>query len=419
MPKSDGTQLEAAPSPPATVPLVGHDHATLALIPLGFYGSGGTEPVSVAYQAEVDGRIRRVNVTVRPGAGLRLPTPADQLVFMALLQIATDGGNYGPVLECRLTQVFKLLDWSRSGTNYQRLMQALSRLHAMQIEVHAALFARNGSAYTDVADAVHVIERFTVTTHPTHRQLRLEWGSLVKDAFALGDVKRLNWDTVRALRSPVAVQLYRLIDRVVLAGSQTWVIGWRPLAQALGISDEHQKPANFYRGIKPHIEALVEQGVLEGCECQRGGRFTFRVHNYPRVQVRRVLIELGVYAEAARLLLAGFDEAKIMAQCDCLRFGKRPAGASGGYLVQAVRENYELRYPADELPAFLAMCGLYSADEVRCYHRAGLWLCGLSEDLFAACEDAGAWPLELRAVVRFMMCHDVDAEQVLRVAAGQ
>lgn len=73
-------------------------------------------------------------------------------------------------------------------------------------------------------------------------------------------------------------------------------------------------------------------------------------------------------------------------------------------------------YPPDEPETFVGMWGLFSGEEQRLYHQAGLWLCDPINDLFATRDDPTAWPLELRAVVRFMLVHNWDPEEVLWTA---
>ncbi|MBI2297806.1 MAG: replication initiator protein A [Armatimonadetes bacterium] len=390
----------------------GHDHATLALLPFSVTsqsGDGRAAPVTVAYQAEVDGKIRRVNVTLRPGAGVMLPTPGDQMVFLALLQLALDRDPPAARLEFHRREVIAKLGWSDGGRNFDRLREALERLTALTITGSAALVSRTGSQYAREEEASHVIERYRIGNREG-RPCVVEWGHLVKEAFRLGDLKRLDWDLVVALGNPVTCQLYRLLDRVTLTGQGDWSVGWRSLAPALGMGTGYDRPAKFRDKLRPHCDTLIRQGVIESVEYDRGGVFHFRVRNYLRAEIRRILVEtFGV-----------LDEAVIMTQCDCLQHGSRPRPKSrGGYLTEAIRGRYELRYPDNEPLTFTAaVWGLLGAEERHAYHQAGLRLLGTGDTLLDTRSDPTAWSPEMRAVVRFMVAHGIDPEQVVKPPAG-
>lgn len=97
-------------------------------------------------------------------------------------------------------------------------------------------------------------------------------------------------------------------------------------------------------------------------------------------------------------------------QCDCLTaveegrsspqdILKRPSSSEG---------------PDDEPEAFCGLWGMLRDEERQLYHRAGVAICGVGENLFDSSADPTAWSQELRAVVRFLVAHGLDAEEVLR-----
>jgi len=112
----------------------------------------------------------------------------------------------------------------------------------------------------------------------------------------------------------------------------------------------------------------------------------------------------GTYPEAARQLVAGYDELLIMQQIDCYRHGLRRASGVG-HLVESIRQSYELRYPDDDAQAFVALLEMFSPAELR--HAAGLarrlGLRGSGQPQ--------SWPVEFRAVVRFVLSQGLDPER--------
>jgi len=394
------------PTPP------GRDHATLALLPFTVAGDLRLDPLEESYQLPVDGRIRRFNVTIRPGGGLPLPTAGDQTVFLALLQLATRRGQEGDRLDFRRAELLDMLGWSDGGRNFDRLRETLQRLNGVQIIVHSALIARDGREYHRTEQATGIVDSYQIEGKRGGR-CWVEWGHIVREAFRLGDLKRLDWDLVKALDNPTTARLYRLLDRVVLSGDQTWEIGWRPLAQALGLSTNYSRPAEFRKVLIPHLDRLIAKQIIDSYDYKRGGKFIFHLRNYLRSELRRVLQQLSVYEEAARQLVAGHDEVVIMCQCDQLHHGSHPRPEKpGGWLTNAIREAYDLRYPPDEPETFCGIWSMLSEEERTAYHKAGLKLCGVGEDLFATRPDPTAWPQELRSVVRFMVSHSLEPGQV-------
>jgi len=395
----------------------GRDHAALALLPLTVASpSGGCEAVERGFSLTVDGKPRRVSVTLQPGTE-GLPTHGDGMVYLALLQLAMRDEKYQRV-EFTRSELLEVLAWHANGANYDRLRTALERLHALRIVVNAAMVARNGREYQRSQDAAHLIDRYHIAEQPG-AVCWLEWGGLVREAFALADFKRLDWDMVKALGNPLTAQLYRLLDRVTLSGEPTWSIGWRPLAGLLGMSHEgYARPARFRQKLDPHLDRLIEQGVLASYEYGRGGVFTFHMRNYLRGQLRGVLVSLGVYDEAARQLVAGYDEVRIICQCDCLRFGNRQSPEKpAGFLVEAVRKDYPLSYDDQEAPSFAATWDLLMAGERDAYHRAGLQIVGGPDGLFDVQDEPAEWNQVLRAVVRFLVTQNLDPDEILRPAA--
>lgn len=389
----------------------GQDHAALAILPFTV-ADGDQAPQTFSYQMPVDGKIRRVDVTLE-AVNDKLPGHHDQHVFLALLQLALRSADEPTHrMAFRKVELIDLLGLPRRGDSYRRIRDSLNRLSAVRITIRSAMLARDGREYHKEERATHIIDSYRVSSR-RDADCWIEWGHVVREAFRLGDFKRLDWHTVLALGNPLTAQIYRVLDRVTMSGEERWEIGWKPLASALGMrADAYSRPARFRQVLEPHLESLMEQGVIDSYDYQRGGTFVFHVRNYLRAQLRKVLEQLGVYAEAARQLVAGHDETVVMSRTDCHQHGQNGGKLGPGALVSAIREVWDLRYPDDEPQAFLVLWEHLSELERQAFQAAGLKLCGVGESLFDTRRDPTAWSLEMRAVVRFMVCWAIDAEQV-------
>jgi hypothetical protein len=358
--------------------------------------------MTVQYQTVVDGKMRRVCLIMRPGAQLELPSQHDQMVLLTLLQMSHDRSEYKE-LRVRRSEVFQRLGWQSGGSRYQAFEGCLRRLNGVALEFEVELLSRRGTPYQKRLDLSHLIDRAGVDEND---EVRIEWGGLIRQAFELGDFKRLDWHLALSLPSPLTVALYRFLDRVVLSGETTYQVGWRTLATALGMSTTYDRPAKFKDKVLPHIEHLVGRGVIHTWEYQRGGKFVFCLTNYLRSQLRRVLTEKGVFPEVARQLVAGYDEMAIIRQVDTLWF--RNANTTGGFLTEAIRKGYESRYPDDEPEAFGALFDHLFAAEQQAMLRFAERLTGCLHH-----GEPATWPLDLRLCIRFMVLHNLDPERCL------
>jgi hypothetical protein len=388
---------------------VGKDWASLALFSLAPPAGGGRGgPRTIAYQTVLSGEMCRVHVTLEPSGGVDLPQPADQLVLLALLQLATRDGDPPARLEFRRHEVVELLGWCDSGRNFERLGQALARLAALTVVVHSGLTALDGRVYPPAGQEARLLADCQLATG-RKRCSRVTWGPLLAEAFALSDLKRLDWQLLLALGNPHTVQLYRLLDRVTLGGATVWRSGWRPLAAALGMGGGYDRPAKFWSKLRPHAEALARHGVLQRVAYERGGRLMFEVGNYLRAELRRALEECGVAPVLAQQVVAGHDEGAVMAQLDCWRHGFRPQLRSPLGLVHAICAPAGLVYPSDEISKFLDLWGRRPPAVRRAVHAAAAALNGLGGDP----EQPQRWPCALRAVARFVLSRDLDPARLV------
>jgi hypothetical protein len=394
------------------------DHASLALMPftmaLNKPGQGGSTMI-IDEVLQVGERKRRVAFELHTERDKALPYAGDHKTYLALLQLSLREEEPGRELVFDRVDLFNLLGWPRHGRSYNNLEASFDRLHAVRIVFRTALIARNGQEYARRTHGSHLIDSYDISDARAGGRCLIKWGDVVMDAIRLGDLKSLDWELLTALGDPITGHLYRLLDRLMLSGETTWEVDWKQLAAMIGSTANYARPARFRQILDPHHQRLIDHGVIDDVDYRRGGVFIYHLRNYLRVQLRRVLVELGVYPKAAAALIGGFDEVVIMSQCDCLRHGLRGRPErQGGFITEAIRNNYDLLYPPDDQDKFLALWAMFSPSEQTAYHRAGLKICGGYGTLFDGNPDAAAWSVDMRAVVRFMVTFNLDPVQVVR-----
>lgn len=396
----------------------GFDHASLALIPFtmalhkpGEFGSS----LRIDELLQVGEHRRRVAVELHTEDGKSLPYAGDHKTYLALLQLSLREEEPTRELVFDRVALFNLLGWPRHGRSYANLEASLDRLHAVRIVLKTSLIARNGQPYSRRTHGSHLIDTYDISDARAGGRCMIKWGDIVMDAIRLGDLKSLDWDLLNALGDPITGHLYRLLDRLMLSGETRWEVHWKQLATMIGSTANYARPARFRQILDPHHERLIEHGIIDDVEYRRGGWFLYHLRNYLRVQLRRVLGELGVYPKTAAELITSFDEVIVMCQVDCLQHGLRGRPERvGGFLTEAIRHNYELSYPPDDVDRFLALWRLYAPAEQSAYHRAGMKLCGGFGTLFDGNPDPACWSADMRATVRFLITWNLDPEQVIR-----
>lgn len=396
----------------------GFDHASLALIPftMALHKPGEQESsLHIDELLQVGRHQRRVAVELHTEDGKALPYAGDHKTYLALLQLSLREEEPSRELVFDRVELFDLLQWPRHGRSYNNLEASLDRLHAVRIVLRTALISRTGQEYSRRTHGSHLIDSYNISDARAGGHCSIKWGDLVMDAFRLGDLKSLDWELLNALGDPITGHLYRLLDRLMLSGETRWEVPWKQLATMIGSTANYARPARFRQVLDPHHDRLLAHGVIDDVEYRRGGVFVYHLRNYLRVQLRRVLVELGVYPRTAAELISACDEVVIMAQCDCLTHGLRGRPErQGGFLTEAIRQGYELQYPPDEPEQFLALWELHGPAEREALHRAGMKLCGGFGTLFDGSPDPAAWSLEQRAVIRFLIAHHLDPAEVVR-----
>ncbi|MCC7493208.1 MAG: replication initiator protein A [Fimbriimonadaceae bacterium] len=388
-----------------------YDHASLALIPftMALHKPGEREStLRIDETLRIGGVQRRLALELHTEDGKALPYAGDHKTYLALLQLSLREEEPRRELVFDRVDLFDLLEWPRHGRSYKNLEASLDRLHAVRIVLRTALVSRTGQEYGRRTHGSHLIDTYDISDARAGGRCLVKWGDLVMDAIRLGDLKSLDWDLLNALGDPITGHLYRLLDRLLLNGETRWEVGWKQLAAMVGSTANYARPARFRQLLDPHHQRLIEHGVIDQVEYQRGGVFVYHLRNYLRVQLRRVLVELDVYPRTAGELVSAYDEAVIMAQCDCLRHGLRGRPEKqGGFLVEAIRNNWDLTYGPDDREQFLAIWELFPAVDQAVYHAAALKLVGGSGTLFDGRPDPTGWSQEMRAVVRFMLTNNL------------
>ncbi|MCB0321813.1 MAG: replication initiator protein A, partial [Bdellovibrionales bacterium] len=153
---------------------------------------------------------RRVTITGSDAFGL--PTPLDEEVLLALIQLSKAHGFTSKRVYFNRYQLLQILKLPANGQNYKRIEQALNRWMGVTMYYKNAWRDRKTQSWVD--ESFHMLERVKIVTDERHSASSdttsyFEWNEAVFKSFQNGNVKALNYDFFLSIESAIAKRLYR------------------------------------------------------------------------------------------------------------------------------------------------------------------------------------------------------------------
>jgi hypothetical protein len=209
---------------------------------------------------------RKLSVTGDPKYGL--PTAKDEEVYLGLLQLTKFHTDFkSPDVHFTRHELIRLLGWPNNDWAYERIATALARLTGVR------LFYQN--AWRDNANKVFkdrggfgILDSYTIRdgrkgsgpVEDLHSEFR--WNNVLFESFQAGYLKRLDYETVRALGTK-AKRLYRYLDKHFNPPKYArLVFDLRTLAcERLGFSRDYDA-VQIRRALQPAVEELEALGFV-------------------------------------------------------------------------------------------------------------------------------------------------------------
>lgn len=157
---------------------------------------------------------RRVTITGSDAFGL--PTPLDEEVLLALIQLSKLQGFTSKRVHFTRYQLLQILNWAPNGQSYARLDQALNRWMGVTMYYKNAWRDRKAQSWVD--ESFHMLERVKIISDERRSSESgytsyFEWNEAVFKSFQNGNVKALNYDFFLSIESSIAKRLYRFLDK--------------------------------------------------------------------------------------------------------------------------------------------------------------------------------------------------------------
>lgn len=315
--------------------------------------------------------VRRVCITGSEKYGL--PTPKDEDILLALLQLTKLANNFTAAeVWFNKHHVIELLGWKNRGWAYDRVEESLHRWKDVSIHYWNAWRDNACKKWRDSA-AIGVIDYFALNdgrrskaTGNGHSGMsRFAWNKIFFESFEANYVKKLDFSTYRKLRRPAARRAFRFLDKRFFHEPQ-WEFDLREFAcEKLGFSRSYNT-GQLKERLRPALGELESIGFIDAVhfrkQCPKEWKLTIAKKLPPLTETRpepselvRLANELvlrGVNADAAAEIDAHYPPERIdkmLRYVDWLvaRSDKRVSESPVGFLVAAIRRDYPL--PKDYL----------------------------------------------------------------------
>jgi Replication initiator protein A len=335
---------------------VGRDEMNLAEFPIALLTDYPPEGVKMPVFEDRHGKL-----TVVGSEDRGLPTAPDSDVIVGLIQLTKLRNNFtDPTVEFSRYELLKLLGWPDQKQYYQRLKESLRRWVGVTLHYDGCWW--DNRRKRRVSASFHILDEVVLPDEDDPGVASsFTWGRKFFKSCRDNNLKRLDLEAYFSLKSAIAKQLYRFLDKRFYLRPE-WTFDLPELAhEHVGMSRNYTA-AKLKEKLRPALEELEGIGFLEpmsaGARYAKTGRGAWNIRLVrqlpPPAEAKppepeptgpeRELVERGVTRGVAAELARDFAEDRIRRQVevvDWLRETKpQRVKDLGAYLVEAIRGDY-------------------------------------------------------------------------------
>jgi hypothetical protein len=308
---------------------------------------------------------RQLTITGSDAYGL--PTALDDEVLLGLIQLSRLSQFAERTVRFTRYQLMGLLGWRKESKSYERIEASLNRWTGVTLFYRNAWWNKPRQCWVD--EKFHILDNVRLYhREPAEPPLDQEatasvfvWNEVVFRSFQAGNLKSIDFDFFRELKSAIAKRLYRFLDKRFFHRGR-WEFDLKEFAwEHAGLSRGYDT-ANLKRKLRPGIAELERRGYLRALpEAERfrktgcgEWRVVFEKANGETVArssgaVKDPLVEAltarGVAPSTACNTVRDFPAERIRAQLEVFDYlvAHQDAKVSRnppGFLVSAIRNEY-------------------------------------------------------------------------------
>ncbi len=320
------------------------------------------------FDKSVNKRVQR-KLTITASDKYGLPTAMDDEVILGLIQLTGKSDFKDRRVYFTRYELLKLLNWSDTTRNYQRLEQSLNRWLGVTLYYEKAWWSKEEQSW--VSEGFHILDHVQILDQERQRRSAKRnadeagkssfvWNDIVFNSFKAGYIKQIDFEFYKGLESAVSKRLYRFLDKRFYM-RQRLEFDLRPFCcDHIGLSKNYHN-GELKRVLTPAIQELEALGYIEKASSEerffrkargewsvvfvQASKTTARLaQSSPVVQA---LIERGLSAASARRIVATINVEKIqekVALCDWLsaRNDTRVKKNKAGFLYRSIVDDFAL-----------------------------------------------------------------------------
>ena len=313
---------------------------------------------------------RQLTVTGSDAYGL--PTEKDDEVLLGLIQLTRARGFMERKVAFTRHELIRLLGWRDDSKSYARVEASLNRWTGVTLYYNKAWWNKERKCWMD--EKFHILDNVWLchrgepapdTGLPTTGAplSAFVWNETIFRSFTHGNLKSIDFEFFKSLKSAVAKRLYRFLDKRFWHANRQEFDLRELCCEHIGLSRNYDA-ANLKRKLLRGIRELEARGFLRALpveeqftKVRRGEWRAVFAHaeKSPRIEVEIVtqpdkglvqaLIERGITAAAAERAVAEYPAARIRAQMKVFdwlmqRRDARVSRNPAGFLVSSIKHDY-------------------------------------------------------------------------------
>lgn len=208
---------------------------------------------------------------------LGLPTPSDEQVYLALMELTEESGLHSPSVHFTRHDLLRRLNWPVDQHYYNLLRDAFTRLGAVFITSQNAFWDAKARSFKTIG--FNLIDNFEILEERRGRKRRearepeaqislpmsfFKWNDVLFESFQSGYIRAIDLDFALSLRSSIALRLYRYLDKKSYDGRKEFEVELAVLCERhLGMKP-CRYPSKFKERLFPAHEELLARRFLSG-----------------------------------------------------------------------------------------------------------------------------------------------------------